>query len=75
MDHRRAPAGRIFLLRQRSLAGVSALALSIAALSAIDAGSGSARASEMYLPRQASEHPALRRDHPSRDLGRLTLVA
>ncbi|MET4634380.1 fibronectin-binding autotransporter adhesin [Kaistia defluvii] len=49
MDHRRAPAGRIFLLRQRSLAGVSALALSIAALSAIDAGSGSARASEMYL--------------------------
>ena len=49
MNDRRAEAGRISLLRQRSLAGVSALALGVAALSAIDAGNASAHASDMYL--------------------------
>lgn len=42
MEHRRGRQGRISPLRQRSLAGVSALAFSMAALSAIDAGNGAA---------------------------------
>ena len=48
-DDRRAGPGRISPLRQRALAGVSALALSVAALSAIDAASHSAHAGDLYL--------------------------